>query len=118
MLNKSDYNKILLGIKYCIEWMKIAGFKKIVIPHKSNSYLRDINNCSINPKKLEFISVHGTSANRISTSPTTGNTNVDGKVFSTKNIWITDSSCLPSNTGESPQGVIMANASRIINGIS
>jgi len=40
----------------------------------------------------------------------------DGRLKGFDNIYITDASILPSNIGESPQGTIMAFASRIISG--
>lgn len=120
-INDDDFNLIKKSVKRVIHLLKIAGFKKIIIPSKNlnKSYdLQKFDDSVINNiTNWDFISVHGMSANRIGNSPDNSVCDINGLVFNTSNVYVVDSSCLPSNIGESPQGVIMSIAKKIINGI-
>ena len=120
-LNKKDLRLIQTSVKRTIRLLKVAGFNKIVIPSKmlNRSYDLDTFDDSIidDIKSWDFISVHGMSANKIGTSPENSVCDINGLIYGTENIYVVDSSCLPSNTGESPQGVIMSVAKKIIDGI-
>lgn len=120
-LIKKDLRLIQTNVKRMIRLLKVAGFNKIVIPSKklNRSYELDTFDDSIidDIKSWDFISVHGMSANKIGNSPENSVCDINGLVYGTENVYITDSSCLPSNTGESPQGVIMSIAKKIIDGI-
>ena len=67
------------------------------------------------PSDLSGISVHGMSGCRMGDRPLTSVVNLDGLVWNTKNIYVCDSSTLPSSTGESPQGTIMTLAHELVN---
>lgn len=114
----SDYKLIKEALKIAVNWLSVAGFKDIVLPKKRRNVIEKINQCEISNDIYEFLSVHSTSANRMSLNPMTGNTDINGLVWGLENLWITDSSVLPSNIGESPQGVIMSNAKRICENIN
>ena len=62
----------------------------------------------------EMLSVHSMAANRIGVDLKTSICDPSGRVHGFTNLFVNDSSSLPSSTGESPQGVIMSNAMRII----
>jgi|LauGreDrversion4_2_1035121.scaffolds.fasta_scaffold28777_5 choline dehydrogenase-like flavoprotein len=116
-LLESDYDLIYKGLELALTWMKRAGFKEIVLPRKVKPRIESIELCNVAKTQYDFLSVHSTSANRMSVDESRGNTDINGLVWGTKNLWVTDSSSLPSNLGESPQGVIMSNASRICESI-
>lgn len=121
-LCEDDLKLIQNSVVRVIRLLKVAGFKKIVIPSKilNRSYELDKFDDSIIRKisSWDFISVHGMSANKIGNSPENSVCDINGLVYGTENIYVVDSSCLPSNTGESPQGVIMSNAKRIVDKIN
>lgn len=58
--------------------------------------------------ELEIITVHVMASCPMGIDPSTSVVNPEGRVWSMKNVLITDASMLPSNIGESPQGTIMA----------
>ena len=58
-------------------------------------------------KKLHLVSVHGMSSMRYAPNKNSF-TDFNGKLKDFKNIFITDASIIPGNTGESPQATIMA----------
>ena len=58
-------------------------------------------------KKLHLVSVHGMSSMRYAPNKNSL-TDFNGKLKDFKNIFITDASIIPGNTGESPQATIMA----------
>lgn len=121
-LNDNDFDLIFKSVRRTIHLLKNAGFKKIVIPSKKLNKLFNLETFdeSIinNVFNWDFISVHGMSANRIGKSPNDSICNTEGLVHNTSNVFVSDSSCLPSNIGESPQGVIMSNAKRIVDQIN
>ena len=117
-LTNSDIAKIQRGVKLILRLLNASGFQTAVIPSKKcndeiilkNNEFNEINNI----KKWEMISVHSMAANRIGLNEKESICDLNGKVFKTNNLYVTDSSSLPSSTGESPQGVIMANTMRIV----
>ncbi len=72
---------------------------------------------NFNKKKLHLVSVHGMSSMRYMPDKDSL-TNLNGKLKDFKNIFITDASIIPGNTGESPQATIMAFSKFIIKNLS
>ncbi len=68
-------------------------------------------------KKLHLVSVHGMSSMRYMPDKD-GLTDLNGKLKDFKNIFITDASIIPGNTGESPQATIMTFSKFIIKNLS
>lgn len=94
-----------------------SGAKKLYLPtsEKNNviSSSDQVNTIVKGIKNWDFLSVHSMSANRMGKDPNLSVTDIYGKVHSISNLYIVDSSALPSSVGESPQGVIMANSLRV-----
>ena len=118
-LSKDDKQLIKNSIKKLVKLLFEAGFESIVLPTKKIN--RIIKKNEWNPKLVdnidswEMLSVHSMAANRMGNDKRNSVVNIQGKIHGIDNLYITDSSCLPSSVGESPQGVIMSNALRIIN---
>ena len=117
-LNKSDRVKITKSVFLLVNILKKCGFIKIILPSMSCNKIYDINSLSeifINEiLDWEMLSVHSMAANRIGVDLKTSICDPSGRVHGFTNLFVNDSSSLPSSTGESPQGVIMSNAMRII----
>ncbi|KAI2778639.1 long-chain fatty alcohol dehydrogenase [Daldinia loculata] len=65
-----------------------------------------------------FGSAHQMGSCCMSTSPTTGVVNEDGKVWDTENLYVADASVFPSGSGVNPMITVMAIADHIARGIS
>ena len=117
-LSNEDKNLIKKSVKNLVKLLFEAGFESIVLPSKNTNEI--IRKNDWNPELVdnidswEMLSVHSMAANRMGTDKRNSVVNVQGKVHGIDNLYITDSSSLPSSVGESPQGVIMSNAKRII----
>ena len=68
-------------------------------------------------KKLHLVSVHGMSSMRYMPD-NNGLTDFNGRLKNFKNIYISDASIIPGNTGESPQATIMAFSKFMIKNLS
>jgi choline dehydrogenase-like flavoprotein len=97
-----------------------SGATHIYLPILGSKPIYDItelNNIFLNKKfrnKLELISVHAMSSCPMG-SGINAAVDFDGKLLGYDNIYISDSSVLPTNIGESPQGTIMYFAHHIAN---
>ena len=60
-----------------------------------------------NENELIGVSVHGMSACKMGNSPENSIVDLNGQVWGHDNLYVFDSSILPTNTGESPQGTIL-----------
>jgi choline dehydrogenase-like flavoprotein len=93
-----------------------AGANEVVLPLKTNAVIakniKEVNSIisDIHPSDLIGVSVHGMSACKMGLSPYDSVVNLDGQVWNQENLFVVDTSILPSNTGESPQGTILATA--------
>ncbi len=63
---------------------------------------------------LAAVSVHGMSGCKMGDAPRHSTVDLNAQVWNQKGIYVVDSSILPSNMGESPQGTIMTAAHEII----
>jgi len=63
---------------------------------------------SFDHKKTEIVSVHGMSSAPMGGVEERSAVRPDGSMWAERNVLVTDSSILPTSTGESPQGTIMA----------
>ena len=62
----------------------------------------------LKPNQLEIITVHIMASCPMGPNPATSVVGPDGRLWNMKNVLLADASILPSSTGESPQGTIMA----------
>jgi len=97
-----------------------AGAEELVLPIKNTSSIagssieadKMIN--EIREKDLMGSSVHGMSACRMGNNPNTSVVDFNGRVWGEKNLYVLDSSILPDNIGESPQGTILTTVEMIL----
>ena len=92
-----------------------AGAEEIYLPLRDSSALRSLDEVvreldSLDHRRVEIVSVHGMSSAPMGGSAESAAVRPDGSLWEDGNILVTDSSMLPSSTGESPQGTIMAMA--------
>lgn len=116
--SKYDYDQIITAIKRTSEFFLQNDVELILFPIENSLPVKSILDSnkiieSFDPKNLHLVSVHGMSSLRHSQN--NSETNLFGKLNKYKNIYITDASILPGNTGESPQASIMAFAKYFIN---
>jgi len=107
------------GLALLAELLFAAKATEIVLPLKAGQYkARNLREAlgtieSIRPEHLIGVSVHGMSACKMGHSRDTGIVDLDAQVWGHKGLYVVDSSILPSNTGESPQGTILSTAEEI-----
>ncbi|MBF9040330.1 hypothetical protein LSUCC0387_05420 [Rhodobacterales bacterium LSUCC0387] len=108
------------GLEILSELLFAAGATEIVLPIKSRqSKARSLREAIslvelARPSQLLGVSVHGMSACKMGLSKDNSVVDLDAEVWGHKNLFVVDSSILPSNTGESPQGTILATAEEIV----
>lgn len=118
-LEKRDFLKIKKYLKILTELVFISGAKKILLPIDNNSEIFiDIDKAfkrieNLNEKDLEINSVHAMSSCSMNKDK---NNLVDnfGLLKNFKNVYLMDSSIMPSNTGQHPQLSIMAMVKKLI----
>jgi choline dehydrogenase-like flavoprotein len=114
-----DLLRIGFALKRMGELLFKAGAVKIYLPLRgelgvtSSLELQGVLDRMV-PQRLELITVHAMSSCPMAASPDRGTVDEYGKVWNHSNLWICDSSTLPDNIGESPQGTIMAVAHEIL----
>jgi choline dehydrogenase-like flavoprotein len=91
----------------------VAGAVELFLPIKGSAPCRspaEVESAveNLQMKHVEAVSVHGMSGCRMGSDSGSSVTDPYGKVWGMENLWVLDSAILPSNTGESPQGTIMA----------
>ena len=97
-----------------------VGAEEIILPLKNNkSIIKDkielkvcLEGCTEN--ELIGLSVHGMYACKMGDSPRNSVVNLDGQVWGNDNLYVLDSSILPTNIGESPQGAILTTIDLIL----
>lgn len=112
-----DSELIKKSFFYTCKLLFNAGAKKIYLPLKFSkpiTSLSDIDCIKIKLKDLKMVSVHSMGSCPISNDHSKKVVNYDGRLDSIKNLYIADSSLIPSNIGESPQGTVMAFAHSIV----
>ena len=118
-LDQRDFIKIKKYLKILTELVFLSGAKEIILPIENSSEiflnLKDANKRidSLNKKNLEITSVHAMSSCSMS-NEYQNITNTFGQLKNYKNLYIMDSSILPSNTGQHPQLTIMSTVSKLI----
>lgn len=124
-LNLDDLKKIK---KYLIIFLKFLfdlDAVEIFLPLKKNfrinknmDWVKSIEDNFIE-KNIEMVSVHGMSSAKMGRNRLNNQLfDIHGKSFDFDNLYVVDSSVLPTSTIESPQGTIMAIASKIVHNIS
>jgi choline dehydrogenase-like flavoprotein len=91
----------------------LAGAKEIVLPVKELGPLTSLEQAkdslsAIKASSLRGVSVHAMSGCKMGISPTNSIVDLNCRVWGQEAVYVVDSSVLPSSTGESPQGTIMA----------
>mgnify|MGYP001219179620 CR=1 FL=1 len=118
-LDKRDFLKIKKYLKILTELVFLSGAKKVLLPLESNSEIftsfdlaiKKIDN--LKEKDLEITSVHAMSSCSLNKSEKNIIDNF-GLLKNFKNLYIMDSSIMPSNTGQHPQLSIMAMVTKLI----
>ena len=108
-----DYEEIRKAIKRISKFFLGHDVEFILFPLENSEPIKNTESSNImseniNPKKLQLVSVHGMSSLR--SGPDNCETDYYGKLKKFKNVFVSDASILPGNTGESPQASIMAYA--------
>ena len=111
--SNKDYQEIRKAIKRISNFFLGHDIELILFPLENSKPIKNIESSNflsenINPKKLQLVSVHGMSSLRSGIDNC--ETDYYGKLKKFKNIFVSDASILPGNTGESPQASIMAYA--------
>ena len=101
------------GIEILGKLLLDAGAEEIILPLKNNkNIIKDKNELvtslqKSNENELIGVSVHGMSACKMGNSSENSVVDLNGQVWGHDNLYVFDSSILPTNTGESPQGTIL-----------
>lgn len=90
-----------------------AGAEEVYLPLRGSRAMSSIDDVRrelemFNHKKVEIVSVHGMSSAPMGGNPDNSAVRPDGSLWEDRNVLVSDASILPSSTGESPQGTIMA----------
>ncbi len=90
-----------------------AGAEEVYLPLRGSRALHSIDDVrreleTFNHKKVEIVSVHGMSSAPMGGNPDQAAVRPDGALWEESDVLVCDASILPSSTGESPQGTIMA----------
>lgn len=118
-LDVRDFLKIKKYLKILTELVFISGAKKILLPINNSSEiftsldksLKTIDN--LRQKNLEITSVHAMSSCSMNKNEKNLINNY-GSLTNFKNVYLMDSSIMPSNTGQHPQLTIMALVKKLI----
>lgn len=107
------------GLLKTCELLFRAGVKDVVLPLRGARPLATLEEAaallsSTPASAFSAVSVHGMSANRMGTSAENSVVDLDARVWGQKDVFVVDSSILPTNTGESPQGIIMTAAHELV----
>ena len=112
-LNWNDWQRITKSITKAAESLFAAGADFVLLPAAGaiecsniDEVLRELENTR--RSNFQISSVHMMSANKMGTNSTNSIINQEGRVWDLSNLFVFDSSSLPSWTCESPQGTIMA----------
>ena len=118
-LDDRDFFKIKKYLKILIELIFLSGAKKVLLPIENSSEIfsqfhkaiTKIDN--LKKKDIEITSVHAMSSCSLSKNENNIVNNF-GLLKSYENIYIMDSSLLPTNTGQHPQLTIMSLVKKLI----
>ncbi|RME91406.1 MAG: FAD-dependent oxidoreductase [Candidatus Hydrogenedentota bacterium] len=117
-MNDQDKEKFIRGIKLAGNLWFDAGAQKLYLPffHHSEIKSRDeLNKISVNtvsPKFWEVTSAHPMGTCKIGNDPKTSVLDPYHRVHQFKNLYVTDSSSVPSSVAVNPQITIMGMATR------
>ena len=113
-LNDNDKKQIKKSITDLIKLLKFSNAKEIYFPSKIINLSDKFDEKNLNHimKKINYITVHTMSSIPLFTNNIIDN---NARHLDFKNLYICDSSILPENIGQSPQGTIMAFAYEISN---
>jgi len=123
---KEDLHSAKIALQRMSKVLFASGAVELYMPFKSRA-VRSMSDAeqvigSLKPEHLEILTVHAMSSCPMGISSASSVVDPSGSLWGFKNVLITDASVLPSNTGTSPQGTIMAFAheivSRHLNGFS
>ena len=109
--NKRDFMEIKKAIERTSKFFLHSNVDYILYPVDKSSPIKNLKNVNdlmegLKPKFLHLVSVHGMSSLRPGINDS--DLSFQGNLKNFKNIYISDGSILPGNTGESPQASIMA----------
>ncbi len=96
-------------------YLPVNGYPSV----RSEGDLAALADFPLDPSRLAlFYAVHLFGGAAMGASPERSACDPAGAVWHAQGLYVTDASCLPTNTGVNPQVTIMANALRIADGIA
>jgi choline dehydrogenase-like flavoprotein len=111
--DQESFERTKRGIKLLAELLFDAGARDVILPIKNKMpvvfekyELRKVLK-ELKQEELIGVSVHGMSACRMGTSSESSVVDTNGQVWGHEGLYVMDSSILPDNIGESPQGTIL-----------
>ena len=118
--NYESFEKTKKGLNILAKLLIDAGAEEIILPLKNNKNIINdkielqnaLTECK--EKSLIGVSVHGMSACKMGDTPQNSVVDLNGQVWGNENLFVLDSSILPTNIGESPQGTILNTIDLII----
>ncbi len=94
-------------------WLPIEG----LAPIRREAELGGLDRAALAPRDFTLLyAVHLFGGANMSATPQTGACDETGRIWGVRGLYVSDASCLPTNTGANPQITIMANALRIADG--
>lgn len=113
-----DLTKIKWGLRRTADVLFEAGAQVLYLPFKSCPVrsFEDLDRAleTLKPEQLEVLTVHAMASCPMGPDPWRSVVDLDGRLWGTSNVIIADASILPTNTGTSPQGTIMAFSREVI----
>jgi choline dehydrogenase-like flavoprotein len=118
--NPDDLQKIRFALQKTATLLFKAGAVELFMPIVGMGSVRSLDDLDkklemLKPKELKLISVHIMASCPMGIDSNTSVVNPDGRLWQMENVFITDASVLPTNTGINPQETIMAFAHEIVN---
>ena len=117
--DKNSFIQAKESIRLLCKMLFNAGATEVLLPIKNSEIFRtqvEVETCLAKciEKNLQAVSVHGMGGCRMGNNHNLSIVDLEAKVWNTPNVFVVDSSTLPSNTGESPQGSIMTMAHEVV----
>ena len=111
--NPRDLPRIKVALRRAAELLFQSGAVELYMPISGSGAVRSLADLDrklerLKPNQLEIITVHVMASCPMGPNPATSVVGPDGRLWNMKNVLLADASILPSSTGESPQGTIMA----------
>jgi|Deesub1362A_J573_1020465.scaffolds.fasta_scaffold00462_20 choline dehydrogenase-like flavoprotein len=118
--NPEDMKMIRFALQKMATLLFKAGAVELFMPIVGVGSVRSINELNeklrlLKARRLKIVTVHIMSSCPMGIDSNTSVVNPDGRLWHMENVFVTDASVLPTNTGRNPQATIMAFAHEIVN---